>query len=71
MYGTNDGPASSNLRRGGMCFRREPAYICTSRKEFFLNRVIPSWNELSQEVREARSLNCFKAGLDRMKLFMV
>jgi hypothetical protein len=27
------------------------------------------WNELPKEVREARSLNCFKAGLDKMKLF--
>ena len=65
---TNDGLASSNLRRGRICFRREPAYICTSRKEFFLNRVIPSL-ERQNEVREAKSLNCFKAGLDKMKLF--
>jgi hypothetical protein len=41
----------------------------SSRKEFFLNRVIPVWNELPKEVREAKSLNCFKAGLDKMKLF--
>ena len=54
-----------------MCFRSEPANICTSRKEFFLNRVIPIWNDLPQEVRGAKSLNCFKAGLDKMKLFMV
>jgi hypothetical protein len=54
-----------------MCFRGEPANICTSRKEFFLNRVIPIWNDLPQEVRGAKSLNCFKAGLDKMKLFMV
>ena len=71
LYGTIEGPASSNLRRGGMCFRGEPANICTSRKEFFLNRVIPIWNDLPQEVRGAKSLNCFKAGLDKMKLFMV
>ena len=56
MYGTIEGPASSNLRRGGMCFRGEPANICTSRKEFFLNRVIPIWNDLPQEVRGAKSL---------------
>ena len=41
---------------------REPANICTPRNEFFLNRVIPLWNELPQKVREAKSLNCFKAG---------
>jgi hypothetical protein len=71
MHGNNDGPVSSNLRRGGTCFRREPANICTSRKEFFLNRVIPIWNDLPREVREAKSLNCFKAGLDKMKLFKI
>jgi hypothetical protein len=32
----------------------------------FFNAV---WNELPKEIREARSLNCFKAGLDEMKLF--
>ncbi len=28
-------------------------------------------NDLSQEVRQAKSLNCFKAGLDKMKLVKV
>ena len=70
VLGDNNGPASRNLRRGGICFRREPANICTPRNEFFLNRVIPLWNELPQKVREAKSLNCFKAGLDKMELFM-
>ena len=52
-----DFPDSRNLRRGGLCFHREPANICTSRNEFFLNRVIPLWNELPQKVREATILN--------------
>ena len=65
VHRTNEGPASSKLKRGGVCFRSEPVNICTSRKEFFLNRVIPVWNELPKEIREARSLNCFKAGLDK------
>ena len=43
VHGDKDGTASRNLRRGGICFRREPANICTSRKEFFLNRVILIW----------------------------
>ena len=60
---------SRNLRREGSCFRREPANICTSRNEFFLNRVIPIWNDLPQKNREAKSVNCFKAGLDGMELF--
>ncbi len=71
MHGTIEGPASSNLRRGGICFRSEPANICTSRKEFFLNRAIPIWNDLPQEVKEAKSNELFKAGLDKMKLFKV
>jgi ribonucleases P/MRP protein subunit RPP40 len=67
----NDGPASRNLRRGGIIFRREPATMCTPRNEFFLNRVFPLWNNLPQIIREAKSLNCFKAGLDRMELFKI
>ena len=63
-------PGAFNLRRGGICFRREPANICTSRNEFFLNRVIPVWNELPKVVREAGALNGFKAGLDRVDLFI-
>ena len=48
VQGDKNGPPARNLRRegGGLCFRREPANICTSRNEFFLNRVIPLWNEL-------------------------
>jgi len=70
IQGDRDGPAARNLRRGGICFRREPANICTSRNEFFLNRVIPLWNELPKTIREAATLNSFKAGLDKMKLFL-
>ena len=65
-----DGPAARNLRRGGILFRREPANKRTSRNEFFLNRVIPLWNELPQKVRKAVTLNSFKAGLENMKLFL-
>ena len=54
VQGDKDGPASRNLRR--LCFRREPANICTSRNEFFLNRVIPLCNDLPQKIREAKSL---------------
>ena len=70
VQGEMDGPAARNLRREGMCFRREPANICTSRNESFLNRIIPLWNELPQKVREAVTLNSFKAGLGKMKLFL-
>jgi hypothetical protein len=71
LQGNNDGPASRNLRRGDIIFRREPATMCTPRNEFFLNRVFPLWNNLPQIIREAKSLNCFKAGLDRMELFKI
>ena len=71
VQGDKNGPAARNLRKGGICFRREPANICTSRNEFFLNRVIPLWNDLPQKNREAKSLNCFKAELDGMDLFKI
>ena len=29
----------------------------------FLNRVIPSWNDLPQNVKEANTLNDFKGGV--------
>ena len=69
VQGDKYGPAARNLRKGGIFFRREPGNICTSRNEYFLNRVIPIWNELPQNVREAGSVNGFKAGLDRLKSF--
>ena len=48
-------------------FRRELANICTSRNEFFLNRVIPICHK---KLDEAKSVNCFKAGLDGMEIFI-
>ena len=68
--GINGWSCCKKLKKGGICFRREPANICRSRNEFFLNRVIPLLNELPQKVREAVTLNSFKAGLDKMKLFL-
>ena len=70
VQGDEDGPAASNLRKGVTFFRGELANICTSRREFFLNRVIPLWNELPQKVRKAVTLNSFKAELGKMKLFL-
>ena len=46
VQGDKGGPVARNLRPRGICFRNEPANICTSRNEYFLNRVIPFWNEL-------------------------
>ena len=67
---SKNGPAAFNIRRGGICFCRDPANICASRNEFFLNRVMPVWNESPKIVREAGTLNGFKAGLDRVDLFI-
>ena len=56
------------MRNGGICFHREPANISTERDQFFINRVIPLWNNLHQALKEARKLNNFKAGLDNTKI---
>ena len=37
----------------------KPEFI---RENFFTNRVIPLWNDLPVGVKEARTLNSFKAG---------
>ena len=52
-----------------MCFHREPANIGKIRDNFFLNRTVPLWNDLPVKVKEAKSLNGFKAGLDWLGLF--
>ena len=64
--GTN-GPAN-NLRRKGVCFHGYPANVGKIRDNFFINRTIPLWNDLPVELKEAKSLNSFKAELDRMRL---
>jgi len=56
------------VRNGGKCFHREPANISIERDQFFINRVIPFWNNLHQALKEARKLNNFKAGLDNTKI---
>ena len=59
----------NNLRRKGWCFHREPANIGKNRDNFFLNRTNPLWNDLPGKVKEAKSLNGFKAGLDGLGVF--
>ena len=65
----SDGEPFKNLRRHKMHFYRERAGICTEREKFFLNRVIPIWNELPSETKDAPTLNSFKARLDNLQKF--
>ena len=62
---------ASNLRRTGLTVYREPVNKVRAREEFFLNRVAPIWNKLPVYVKEAQSLNCFKAELDMLESFSV
>ena len=68
--GIESGPAG-NLRRQGVCFHRELGKIKSIRDNFFTNRVIPLWNDLPVEIKEARTLDSFKAGLDKLKVFTI
>ena len=52
-----------------MCLHRESAKRGKIRDNFFLNRTIPFWNDFPLKVKEAKSLNGFKAGLDGLRLF--
>ena len=40
--GDKNGPAAFNLRVG-ICFRREPANICTPRNEFYENYILENY----------------------------
>ena len=68
--GIESGP-SGNLRRQGLCFHRELGNIKSIRENFFTNRVIPLWNDLPVEIKEVRTLDSFKAGLDKLKAFTI
>jgi len=70
VRGAEAGPAG-NVKREGTSFHRESGKISNIRESFFINRTIPLWNDLPVDVKEARTLDSFKAGLDRLKLFDV
>ena len=56
------GPAS-NIR--GMKHRLKRQFTnCSSRENFFINRIVPFWNELPYEVINAVSINSFKNKYD-------
>ena len=66
-YDANNLPS---LRRNKLHYYRESKANLV-RDNFFINRVIPLWNELPGRVREAPSLDAFKAGVDSLTKFSV
>lgn len=65
-----DGYTGPTLRRHKYHFYRE-SKACSAREEYFVNRVIPLWNGLPEDVVDATSLDSFKARLDRLSTFSV
>ena len=65
------GQSTLNLRRHNKHYYREKPGLCSARENFFINRIIPVWNELPGDVKEARNLNSFKAKLDKLEKFSV
>lgn len=63
-----DSNSAPVLRRHVDHFYRE-SKACSVRENFFVNRVIPLWNGLPKDVKDAPSLDAFKAGLDRLPRF--
>lgn len=57
-----------NLRSHNKCLTREQVKNCPSRYNFFTNRIVNHWNQLPQELIEAKNLNSFKAKLDEWLL---
>jgi hypothetical protein len=43
----------------------------SKQKAMSTNRVMPLWNDLLVEVKEAKTLDRFKARLDKLKAFTV
>ena len=57
---------SSKLRRPSNFYKEKTAPgSLKSRENFFINRVLPNWNKLPKNVRDANSVNEFKAGVDK------
>ena len=60
-----DGPAG-NLRKDNLTFRRQLVKNCKQRENFFTNRVEKNWNKLPFETKKAKSVNSFKARIDKL-----
>ena len=59
----SDGPAS-RIRGERHRLSRQFTKNCDQREHFFVNRVIPSWNELPEHVIASTTVNTFKNRLD-------
>ena len=59
-----EGPAG-HLRRGEFDFYPVLVKKCKVRESFFINRVIPKWNNLSIYAKQAKTVNSFKARIDK------
>jgi hypothetical protein len=62
-----EGPACSVIarRRSSIRIQKEFVKKCTVRERCFINRVADPWNELSNHVVGAKSVNIFKARYDK------
>ena len=61
---------SDKLRRPSTLYREKTASNSLKiRENFFINRVLPIWNTLPKNVRNAESVNEFKAGVDKQVQF--
>ena len=65
---TESGP---KLRRASNVYREKIQSKHSVRENFFVNRVIPLWNDLPHEVRHAETLNNFKNELDKLRKFRI
>ena len=59
-------PYSTNQNLRGHPLKLEGSrYYTTARRNFFTNRVVAEWNKLPEEVVVSRTIDSFKARLDR------
>jgi hypothetical protein len=62
---SSSGPAGSLRNRNSLY--RQLVKSCRVRDNFFTNRIIPHWNRLPEEVKQASSVNNFKNKFDQFQ----
>ena len=62
----NSGPAGSTRTHSHRLYRQLTK--CTPRENFFSNRIVPIWNDLSPQIVQSASINGFKNRYDKSKL---